>query len=171
MGRNCSSHPSPKRGRRCSTSATSILPTFAVICVGPRRIALGAVCGTCTPFTPVNAGCTTLSIRVRAAGPSVRSLLASRSTSHWCCSVVRLLFSTTRLVPSSASGHFRSLASRIYSRQLFRTLLQFKLHTTRADSRLLSHQLFALLSQVYTCSSVADTDFRRCPDLNKAFVW
>ena len=34
------------------------------MCVGPqcpRRIALGAVCGTCTPFTPVNAGCTTLS--------------------------------------------------------------------------------------------------------------
>ena len=50
-----------KRNVCFMASVTSIFPTFAVICVGPRRmpIALGAaVCGTCTPFTPVNAGCT-----------------------------------------------------------------------------------------------------------------
>ena len=35
LGCTCLSHPSPKRGRRCSTSATSILQTFALMCVGP----------------------------------------------------------------------------------------------------------------------------------------
>ena len=63
---------------------------------------------------PVNAGCTTLSIRVRAACPSVCSLLATRSTSYWCCSVVRLFFSTARLVSvRPALTHLPSPYSRL----------------------------------------------------------
>ena len=78
-------HPSPKRGRLHSMSSTNTAPIGALVCAGIRR------------FTPAFTRCPpgllcwtvpglVLSIRVRAAGPSVLSARSCRSASRCPCS-------------------------------------------------------------------------------------
>ena len=98
-------------------SATIIFPIFAHTCVGPRRVTLRIPCRSGVPLTLTVVLSMRASIRVRAAGPCVRSPRACRSSSRSLCSAKRVVFSDARfnflfgVFLDSCPGNSRSFVS------------------------------------------------------------